>query len=522
MRALPFILLLACSAHEHGADAPPTAIQLGQTHTPGLEFRQASLIYEGEAALQRRLLWVGGAWSEWAPVETTWSEGRLHVGRVILRRAAEAIELRGSAQVRGVFHPQVVARPQARALYETKQQGVAPADLVVSRHEWGARQPDLICNNVVAPYRMSIHHTAGPNDDGGDAAARVRQIQAFHMDGRGWCDIGYHFVVSQGGQIFQGRLDETRPGAHVGGENSGNVGISLIGNFEEQIVGEPQMAAASRIVAWVSATYDIPLDEAHLKGHRQWPGQATSCPGRDLLNRLGELRMRAGALNEIPPPQPDAAPPQPDAEVTEPEPSDFALSATSEWPDPLRLTPGAQASGAFVVRNTGSVAWEPALTWLAPAPEGRSSDFALEWLAADRVARVPGVVPPGGEARFEFKVQGTARVGEHVEAFGLHHDGRWLAPAELSLTIRVLEDPDEPVDPEDPMRPVDPMAPNDPGQPMEPRSPQPGTGAGFADAGTMGVSGDSDSEGCGCRVEDSSPGAAWLLLLLYGLRKRRA
>lgn len=264
-----------------------------------------------------------GAPGPWIPLEITWSEGALHVGRAILPAPAAAIEVEGGADWRAAtleLYPEVRAGsgPLARDLAlevaaapdgrGELRQALAPADLVIPRAAWGARDPGRICGQVVAPYRMSIHHTAGPVDDGPDPAARMRQIQAYHIDNNGWCDIGYHFVVSQSGLIFQGRSDERRPGAHVANQNHGNVGISLIGNFQNQQVGEAQMAATARIVGWVHRTYDIALDRSRVRGHREWPGQGTACPGNNLLARLDELLDRAGRGGEPPPPPP---PPQP-------------------------------------------------------------------------------------------------------------------------------------------------------------------------------------------------------------------
>lgn len=159
-------------------------------------------------------------------------------------------------------------------------------DFVISREIWGARQADQICNTITPPYRMSIHHTASPSDDGDDPAARMREMQAFHMDVRGWCDLGYHFVVAQDGSIFEGRRGSNRPAAHVGGENAGNVGISLIGNFEEQILASTQFNALVQILSWAVQSYGIAIDRMSIKGHQEWPDQQTACPGADIIQRL--------------------------------------------------------------------------------------------------------------------------------------------------------------------------------------------------------------------------------------------
>lgn len=299
---LSFALLFisACSAQtpvEHGDDAARVAeLREGdyQQFESDEPFRQLGLLVDSPTRhFEYR---VAGA--DWQPVEITWSEDVHHVGRVILDEPATSIELRadrpwifGQAQLFDEVHaPDVLTRDLPFAEPEPAlPNALAPAELVISRAEWGARNPNKVCGSPHNPYRMAIHHTASPSDDGGDAAARMRQMQAYHIDSNGWCDIGYHFVVSQAGDIYQGRSTEERTGAHVGGQNTGNVGVSLIGNFQQQNVSATQFNAAAEIVGWVATTYDIPFDRQSIKGHREHAGQSTSCPGDNLLSRLQEL-----------------------------------------------------------------------------------------------------------------------------------------------------------------------------------------------------------------------------------------
>lgn len=298
------------------------------TPPDGAPFRRVALQFDGALPALTWRAHLATGWTAPAPVTLTFSEGELHVGRIALPALATEIELTGADDLRAAAvafgsEPVDLARPLTRDLprvrprpnssaadlddadgIETQVQALAPADLVVLREQWGARDPGQICNDEVAPYRASIHHTASPADDGGDAAARLRQIQAYHIDGRGFCDIGYHFVVSQAGLIYEGRRGENRPAAHVENENTGNVGICLIGNFEEQPVGEAQFAAATRILKWVLETYPaIPHDRQSVRGHGEHPSASTACPGRNLRARLDDLL--AAALDDDPlPPDP--------------------------------------------------------------------------------------------------------------------------------------------------------------------------------------------------------------------------
>lgn len=284
---------------------------------PDDQFRHVGLNLTGAVPALRYRIQTANGWSAEQPVPLTWSEGRLHVGRILLDAPAQAIELIGADGIEhlGIHtwpeHQTQAERPLTRDLplaLAQQRSALAPRDLVIPRAEWGARNPGNICNDIEQPYRVSIHHTASPENDGGDAAIRMRQMQAFHIDNRGWCDIGYHFVVSQAGQVYQGRSDERRPGAHVGGQNSGNIGICFIGNFQEQQVGAGQFAAGGRILDWVVRTYGINTEDDSIRGHQNWPGQNTDCPGDNLLRRLDELIDSTGGPTPNPEPQPGPEP----------------------------------------------------------------------------------------------------------------------------------------------------------------------------------------------------------------------
>jgi len=61
---------------------------------------------------------------------------------------------------------------------------------------------------------------------------KVAEIRRWHTDtppnGRGWRDIGYHFLIDLDGKVMAGRpLEQT--GAHVKGRNTGTIGVCLIG-----------------------------------------------------------------------------------------------------------------------------------------------------------------------------------------------------------------------------------------------------------------------------------------------------
>src|SRR5687767_4703415 len=92
----------------------------------------------------------------------------------------------------------------------------------VSRAQWGARPPRST-SRIGAPYWVALHWE-GPKMgwpwDHSQCAAKVRSIQKFHMDSRGWADIAYSALYCGHGYVFEGRGLGKRTAAQ--GTNSGN------------------------------------------------------------------------------------------------------------------------------------------------------------------------------------------------------------------------------------------------------------------------------------------------------------
>ena len=81
------------------------------------------------------------------------------------------------------------------------------------------------------PVREIIVHCSATRPDWMAAAptsAKLAEIRRWHVQGNGWRDIGYHWLIDRDGTVAAGRA-MTEIGAHVAGRNAGTIGICLIG-----------------------------------------------------------------------------------------------------------------------------------------------------------------------------------------------------------------------------------------------------------------------------------------------------
>ena len=95
-----------------------------------------------------------------------------------------------------------------------------------------ARKPDAdkpeLYQGATPVREIIIHCSATPPGwmAGRSAADKVAAIRRWHIEDRGWSDIGYHWVIDRDGTLVRGR-PETVVGAHTQGHNTGSIGICL-------------------------------------------------------------------------------------------------------------------------------------------------------------------------------------------------------------------------------------------------------------------------------------------------------
>ena len=179
-----------------------------------------------------------------------------------------------------------VTRPAARTTASRK--GIS----AVSRSYWHAAAPQASRMTRMGGYdRITVHHegNATPNYDSNATAVAcsLRRIQNAHCKTMHAGDIGYHFIIDRQGTIWQGR--ELRyQGAHVKSNNSNNIGIMCLGNFEIQQPTQAQVNTLARLCQALMQGYHIPRNK--LYGHREL--RSTACPGRNLFPLVVNIRNR--------------------------------------------------------------------------------------------------------------------------------------------------------------------------------------------------------------------------------------
>lgn len=118
---------------------------------------------------------------------------------------------------------------------------------------------------------------------------QVNEIRRWHVEDRGWRDIGYHRVIGREGQLAIGRsLYEM--GAHVRGHNRGTIGICLIGGHgaaaDDDFYDHFTQAQDDTLRAYLKDLGQL-TEIRKISGHSQYANKA--CPGFDADARYGSL-----------------------------------------------------------------------------------------------------------------------------------------------------------------------------------------------------------------------------------------
>lgn len=138
---------------------------------------------------------------------------------------------------------------------------------------------------ALGPVKYLTIHCAATPEGRANTAAEVAKwdIEKFGQE-------SYHHVITLDG-VAHRRLADTVKGAHVGGANTGNIGICYVGGMSKDMKAPkdtrtaPQKATLARLVKEYRAKYPGII----VRGHNEWPGVSKACPSFDVSEWLKTL-----------------------------------------------------------------------------------------------------------------------------------------------------------------------------------------------------------------------------------------
>ena len=116
----------------------------------------------------------------------------------------------------------------------------------------------------------------------------VDTIRSWHVDGRGWSDIGYHFYIDLYGEIHKGR-DIAKIGAHCKGQNRNSIGICYCGGVEAdgKTPKDTRLDCQKEALTAVLRTLKAMYPEAVIHSHNDFARKA--CPSFDATDEYKHL-----------------------------------------------------------------------------------------------------------------------------------------------------------------------------------------------------------------------------------------
>lgn len=157
---------------------------------------------------------------------------------------------------------------------------------------------------------LVVHHSALiVQGDPRPPVERVRALYKYHARSRGWGDIGYHFIVDENGQVYEGRQGgKSVVGAHAYCNNTGTIGIVLLGNFELEVPSQAQARGLQHLLDSLARQYDLDVHrsiqfhgrtfDTPIVAHRDL--LPTLCPGFSLFGALPQVvaNVQTGKLDD--------------------------------------------------------------------------------------------------------------------------------------------------------------------------------------------------------------------------------
>ena len=118
----------------------------------------------------------------------------------------------------------------------------------------------------------------------------VDTIRDFHVNVRGFSDIGYHYIVLKDGTVVPARDVKYAP-AHAVGHNDAVIAICIIGEFTREEPTDAQINSLKILLVKLCKEFDIDTTMHHIFTHADYrdPPGNRYCPGKYLHRKVPEI-----------------------------------------------------------------------------------------------------------------------------------------------------------------------------------------------------------------------------------------
>ena len=155
-----------------------------------------------------------------------------------------------------------------------------------------ADQLQILRDKVKKPIKRKInklivHCTATPECREID----ITDVRRWHVEERGWSDVGYHFLVLLDGTIQEGRPLE-RQGSHTRAHNHDSIGVAYVGGMSEDMSNPKDTRTQQQkdSLEYLLCYLKILFSQATIYGHRDFSSK--SCPSFDAKTEYENISNR--------------------------------------------------------------------------------------------------------------------------------------------------------------------------------------------------------------------------------------
>lgn len=127
--------------------------------------------------------------------------------------------------------------------------------------------------------KIIIHCTATPEG----REVTIKDLQRWHIEERGWSDIGYHYFIDLKGVVYPCR-PLAKIGSHTKGENKFSIGIAYAGGMDKAMRVSKDTRTPEQKEALDCLLHELKdrFQDAMIYGHRDF--STKDCPSFDAFH----------------------------------------------------------------------------------------------------------------------------------------------------------------------------------------------------------------------------------------------